>query len=156
MAKIRPRVPIGIPIAAVVLFILGLVAGPIIESTVPEEKLATNVLISAIPFIFIFVAIVLVFITIVWLVATALGNNIPERIHRPIETICIAGIALGVVAMFQPWSLALYRIGFFVLLISTLSFILWSHVIPKGVRRQEEIGSVSISEFEKGDIEGSQ
>ncbi len=155
MAKIRPRVPIGIPIAAVVLLILGLVAGPFIESSVPEEQLATNVLISAIPFLLIFVAIILALITIIWLVATALSNNIPERTYRPIETILIAGIVLGVVGLFQPWSFAVYRYSFQVLLISTLAFILWSHVIPKGVRRQEET-SLSIGEFEQSETKGGE
>jgi hypothetical protein len=138
-----------------VLLILGYFAGPIIQSSVPEEKLATNVLLSAIPFILVFVAIVLVFITIIVLVASVLNHNIPERTYRPIETVIIAGIVLGVIGMFQPWSFTLYRFGFSVLLISTLAFILWSHVIPKGMRRQEELGSVSVSEFEKGDVEGT-
>ncbi len=152
MAKIRPRVPIALPISVVLLLILGFFAGPFIESTVSEEQLATNVLLSAIPFILIFVAIVMTFITIIVLVSSVLSHNIPERIYRPIETVCILGIVLGVVGMFQPWALAVYRYGFFLLLISTLAFILWSHVTPKGVHRQEELGSVSISEFEKGDV----
>ncbi len=138
MAKIRPRVPIALPISVVVLLILGFFAGPVIKSTMSEEQLATNVLLSAIPFILIFVAIVLTFITIIVLVASVLSNNIPERIYRPLETVCILGIVLGVVGMFQPWSLAVYRYGFFLLLISTLAFILWSHVTPKGTGREEE------------------
>jgi hypothetical protein len=146
MVKIRPRVPIGLPIAMVVLVILGILAGPFIRSRVTEEQLAKNVLLHAIPFILIFVAIVLGLISFIWLVASVLNNNIPPRVHRPIEAIFIGGIVLGAVGMFQPWFFIAYRIGFHVLLISTLCFIVWSHIIPKGARRQEEIGSVSISQ----------
>jgi len=139
--KIRPRVPIGLPIAAVVLLVLGILAGPQIRSMISEEALAKNVLLNAIPFILIFVAIILFYIIIIWLVASVLNNNIPLRIHRPIELACMVGIVLGVVGMFQPWWFAVYRIGFVVLLVSTLSYILWSHITPKGIRREEELPS---------------
>jgi len=49
--------------------------------------------------------------------------------------VLIAGIALGVLGMFQPWLFVLFKISFFVLLLSTLSFILWSHVLLKRARR---------------------
>lgn len=140
MAKRRPRVPIGLPLAAVVLLILGIVAGPQIRSSFSEETLVKNVLLNAVPFILIFLAILLIYITLIWQVAGVLNNRIPARIHRPIETICMAGIVLGVVGMFQPWWFAAYRIGFLVLLVSTLAHILWSHVTPKEVRRQEDLG----------------
>ena len=150
----KPRVPIALPISAVVLFVLGIIAGPAIQAIASEEQLATNVLLSAIPFIFIFVAIILVFISLIVLVASVLNKNIPERIYRPIERIIIAGIILGVIGMFQPWSFSLYKIGFYVLLISTLAFILWSHVVPKGTSQPEEIGGVSIGEFEQSQVGG--
>lgn len=150
MSNIRPRVPIGLPISAVVLAILGFVIGPIIQSSFSEETLARNVLLNAIPFILIFVAIILGYITVTWLVVTGLSNNIPRRIYRPIETALIAGIVLGVGGMFQPWWFVAYRVGFIVLLVSTLGYILWSHVTPKGMRRQEEVSGVSVGEFGKG------
>jgi hypothetical protein len=50
--------------------------------------------------------------------------------------------------MFQPWSFAGYRFGFLLLFVSTLAFILWSHIVPRGVH-QEHLGSVSISDFEQ-------
>jgi Na+-translocating ferredoxin:NAD+ oxidoreductase RnfE subunit len=122
-----------------VLLILGLIAGPIIESAATEQQLATNVFLSAIPFILIFAAIILAFITLIVLVSNLLSNRIPERIYRPIERIIIAGIVLGIIAMFQPWSFVLYRIGFFMVLISTLCFIVWSHIKPwSGDSEQEE------------------
>jgi hypothetical protein len=149
MIKKRPRVPIGLPIAAVITFVLGWwVAGPVIRSTASEEQLATNVLLSAIPFVLVFVAIILTFITVIWLVASVLNHNIPMRIYRPIELTIIAGIVLGIVGMFQPWSFAAYRLGFFLLFGSTLAFILWSHIVPRGIHH-EHLGSVSISEFEQ-------
>jgi hypothetical protein len=146
MVKIRPRIPFRLLIAMVVLVILGVLAGPFIRSRATEEQLAKNVLLHAIPFILIFAAIVLGLISFIRLVASVLNNNIPLSVHRPIEAVIISGIVLGAVGMFQPWFFAAYRIGFHVLLISTISFIVWSHIIPKGVRRQEEIGSVSISQ----------
>jgi hypothetical protein len=149
MKKIRPRVPIGLPIAIVVLLILGAVAGPVIRTLFTEQQLSTNVILSAIPFVLIFAAIVLTFITLVAFVASLLNHNISPEVYRPIELTIIGGIVLGVIGMFQPWSFTAYRVGFFVLLFSTLSFILWSHVIPKGVRHIEDIGNVSISEFEQ-------
>jgi hypothetical protein len=153
MTKKRPRVPIGLPIAAVITFVLGLMAGPVIRSMASEEQLATNVLLSAIPFVLIFVAIILTFITIIWLVASVLNHNIPMRVYRPIELVIIAGIVLGIVGMFQPWSFAAYRLGFFLLFGSTLAFILWSHIVPRGIQH-EHLGSVSISDFEQKETQG--
>ena len=149
MSKIHPHVPIGLPIAAVLLLILGIIAGPQIRSAFSEETLARNVLLNAIPFILIFLAIILIYITLIRQVAGVLNSNIPARLHRLIEVICTVGIVLGVVGMFQPWWFAAYRIGFLVLLVSTLAYILWSHVIPKEVRRQEHLGSARATDAEK-------
>jgi hypothetical protein len=38
--------------------------------------------------------------------------------------VLLAGIALGVLGLFRVWLFALFEVGFFVLLLSTLSFIL--------------------------------
>ena len=148
MAKIHPRVPIGLPISVVVLLILGAIANPVLSSVVSEEQFTTNVLLSAIPFVLIFVAIVLSFISLTWLLASVLNHHISERIYRPIELTMIGGIVLGAIGMFQPWFFLAYRYGFLLLLISTLAFILWSHIVPKGTRH-DHLGSVSISEFEQ-------
>lgn len=153
MINKRPRVPIGLPIAAVITLILGLAAGPVIDSLATEEQLATNVLLSAIPFVLIFVSIVLFFIILIWLVASLLNNRIPERIYRPIEWATIAGIVLGIIGMFQPWTFAGYRYGFMLLFFSTLAFILWSHVVPKGVHA-DQLESMSVGEFEQGSVGG--
>ena len=143
MGKYRPRVPIGLPIAVGVTLLLGITAGPLISSLASEEQLAQNVLINAIPFILIFISILLAFITVIWAVATSLNNNISKRVHGVVESILIAGIVLGILGMFQPWVHDLFRWGFNLLLFSTLGFILWSHVTPKREDRPDEIGSLS-------------
>lgn len=145
--KYRPRVPIALPLIALALLALGLLAGPFIQSRATPEQLANNVLLSAIPFILIFIAIILFFITLIVLIATALSNNISVRAYRVVESILIAGIVLGIIGMFQPWLFAAYKYGFVILLISTLSFIVWSHVSPRRAEIQEEVGPVSISEI---------
>ena len=147
------RVPPGLLIAIIVLLIAGFVLGPIINNSFSEETLATNVLLSAIPFILIFVAIILTFILIIHIVSTFLNHTIETRLYISIERVIIGGIVLGIISMFQPWSFPVYRYGFLLLLLSTLSFILWSHITPKGIQRQEELGTVSISESEAFDHE---
>ena len=127
----RPRVPIRLPIAAVITLILGLAATPFIYAVTTEEQRSTNVLLSAIPFVLIFASIILFYITFIWLVATALNNQLPEKAHTLVERIIIAGIVLGIIGMFQPWVFAAYTYGFLLLLFSTLAFILWSHIVPK-------------------------
>jgi hypothetical protein len=94
-------------------------------------------MLSAMPFILIFVSILLAFITVITIVARLLSNNIEARIYRVIESIIIAGMVLGVIGMFQPWQHVFFKYGFMVLLVSTLSFILWSHIQPRRVQRQE-------------------
>jgi len=143
MAKSRLRLPIGLFIAIVVTLVLGLVASPVIKALTTEKQRATNVLLSAIPFILIFVAILLAFISLINMSASVLNDNISPRIYRAIERVLIVGIVSGIVGMFQPWLLILYKIGFLVLLVSTLGFIWWSHIKPKGVRRQKEAGFTS-------------
>ncbi len=148
MTKTRFRFPYGLIISAIVMLILGLAAGPLIRSSATEEQLVKNVLLSAIPFILIFVSILLGFITVINVVASLLNENINPRFYKIVEGIIIAGIVLGIIGMFQPWHMIFYKYGFPVLLISTLSFILWSHVKPKGVQRQEELDSVPIGDLE--------
>jgi hypothetical protein len=48
-----------------------------------------------------------------------------------VERILIALILLGIVGMFQPIVIDLYRYGFLLLLFSTLGFIVFSHMSPK-------------------------
>ena len=70
----------------------------------------------------------------------------PDDIHLPT-------FLEGIVGMFQPWSFAGYRYGFMLLFFSTLAFILWSHVVPKGIHA-DQVESISIGEFEQGSAGG--
>jgi len=151
----RPRVPIALPIIIVVLLVLGLLAGPFIESRTTEQQLADNVLLNAIPFLMIFVAILLTFITLIVIIGSMLNNNVPPRIYKIIESILIAGIVLGVVGMFQPWLFEAFKYGFVLLLVSLLLFMVWSHVSPRRETLQQEeksgaVGGGSPSNIESG------
>lgn len=53
-------------------------------------------------------------------------------IHRDrAEAIVIAALFFGVLSMCQPFSIALFRAGFFVTLLSTIAFIVVSHLTEK-------------------------
>jgi hypothetical protein len=136
MGKIRPLIPVKLLVAAAVVFGLSFAARPLIGALVPPEQAASDVLIIAIPFLLIFVPIILAYMSVIVFVGKLLKERVPERVYRAIEYVFIAGIALGILSMFQPWLFALFKIGFLVLLASTLGFILWSHVIMKRTRRQ--------------------
>jgi hypothetical protein len=124
--------PRGMPISAAVLLVLGLIAMQVMPSVVSEEQMARNVLLAAIPFILIFAAIIIAFMSLVWYASSKLSGNVPEKTYRPLEYALMGGILLGIFLMFQPWVFILFRIGFYLLLASTLLYILWSHVRPKG------------------------
>jgi hypothetical protein len=143
MAKKRFRFPITLPLIATVLLVLGLLAGPFIKARATPEQLANNILLSAIPFVLVFVGILLYFITLIVIIARLLDNNISPRIHGIILSVLIAGIVLGILGMFQPWLFQAYKYGFILLLFSTLGFIVWSHVTRKREQTQEEARPVS-------------
>jgi uncharacterized protein YneF (UPF0154 family) len=151
----RPRVPVTLLIVIAVLLVLGIVAGQYINATMTEEQLADNVFINAIPFVLIFAAIILTFIAVIVVVASMLDNNISARTHRIVEQILIVGIVLGVVGMFQPWVFEGYKFGFLLLLISTLCFILWSHITPKRELVQEEAAAGPLGGSVQSDLESS-
>jgi hypothetical protein len=146
MAKTRLRIPVKLFIAIAITLVLGLASGPFIKAVTTPKQQATNVLLSAIPFILIFVSILLTFISLINMSASLLNNNISMRMFKTIERMLIAGIALGIFGMFQPWLLILYKIGFLVLLFSTLGFIWWSHIKPKAIRRNKVALSTSSNE----------
>ena len=127
----RPKIPVVLLVISVILLILGLLAGPFINSRATPEQLADNVLLNAIPFVLIFVSILLLFISVIVIVGSMLNHNVPPRIYKIIESILIAGIVLGVLGMFQPWVFAAYKYGFILLLVSLLLFMVWSHVAPR-------------------------
>jgi hypothetical protein len=135
MAKIRSLVPAKLLVSAAGALILSPIARPVIETLATPEEMSENVLFSAIPFILVFVAIVLVYMALIVFAGKLLSNRVSEGVYHIIEYVLIAGIGLGVFGMFQPWLFISFKISFLVLLFSTLSFILWSHVILKRARR---------------------
>jgi hypothetical protein len=146
MAKNRLRIPIKLLIIIAVSLVLGLLAGPFIRSRFTEEQLVDNVILNAIPFLLIFISIILGFIALITVISSLVSNRISSRSYHFIERILIGGIVLGVVGMFQPWVFFAYRYGFLVLLFSTLTFIVWSHITPKGEMVEQEIGPLAVQE----------
>jgi hypothetical protein len=135
MVKIRSLIPVKLLVSAAVVLILSPIARPVIETLATKEQVSQNVLLTSIPFVLFFVSLVLAYMALIVFAGKMLSNRVPEGVYRTIEYVLIAGIALGVLGMFQPWLFALFKIGFFVLLLSTLSFILWSHITLKRARR---------------------
>lgn len=102
-----------------------------------------EVLIKAIPFVAVFVSIVLAFICLIVVVAVSFGGRVPARTYRPVEGIIIAGILLGVVGLFQWWKPFAYQYGFLLLLVSVLLFIVWSHFEPMPARAGKRLPPIS-------------
>lgn len=84
-----------------------------------------------------FLIILGLFITFIRWVSHRLSERIAQSTFALVERIIIGGIVLGVLGMFQPWLFIGYKIGFFVLLFSTLAFIVWSHVTPAATQYDE-------------------
>jgi len=76
-----------------------------------------------------------------------LSGNISSGLFGPVEKTLIAGILLGVAGMFQPWAISAYRVGFHLLLASTLTYIVWSHIRPGAV--QPDDGEISESQMDE-------
>jgi hypothetical protein len=132
------RIPVGFAIAIVVVLALGGLFKLYTDSQLSEQR-QQEVLIKAIPFVAVFVSIVLVFVCLIVIIAVLLNGKVPQRTYNPIEWIIISGIFVGVVGLFQMWKLIglfkgwklfPYQYGFLVLLVSLLLFMVWSHVSP--------------------------
>lgn len=149
MTKGRKRLLIGMLIVALGFIVVGVIDTQIVAATLTPQNLADNPLAGGIPFLLIFVGILLSYIDLIIFMATKLNNRVSEKIFRPIERLLIAGIVLGIVGMFQPFVMTFYTLGFIVLFVSLFGYIAWSHIVPRGEHRGGEIGSVSITEVEK-------
>jgi hypothetical protein len=123
----------GLGGSALIVTLVGLLFGPFSRAVLSEEALG-DVIVQAIPFVAFFVAIILLFILSVSLLSIRLHVKVPNRTHRAVEFITILGIVAGIVFLFQSWSMTPYRYGFTLLLLSTLSFILWSHIAPRSAK----------------------
>ncbi len=125
--RFRPLITGGIVVA--VLLILRLILPGLLPSLAGQVA----------SFLTVFLAILMAFIFLIAFASSELGGEIPRRLYSLIEGATIAGILLGVVGMFQPWAMLGYRIGFHLLLLSTLAFTLWSHVSPKMASRTDTV-----------------
>lgn len=142
----------------ILLWALGAALIPVVDSVDPKTK-ADNVILNGIPFILLFIGIIVAFIDSIIFAATKWNNKISHRTYSIIERSLIGGIVFGVVGMFQPFTIYWYTLGFIVLLLSTLGYIFWSHIIPRlpielAAHPHEGLGSVSIGEIEKHQVQG--
>jgi Na+/melibiose symporter-like transporter len=128
--------PNRILVVAAALVIAALITGPLINGLSDKDR-ADNALLTGVPFILAFVALVLVFIYVIIAVAKALNNQIPQRTYQVIERIIIAGVVVGVVGMFQPWVLGGYQAGFLLLIACFITFNIWSHISPRPAERAQ-------------------
>jgi hypothetical protein len=128
--------------SALIIVVIGQLFNPIIGGLLSEQA-RNGVLVRSIPFVTIFIAIILSFILLIVLVAIRFNGKVPGRSYRGVEYTAIAGILVGVICLFQPWTIVPYRYGFLLLLGSTLGFILWSHVVPASARADENLPSLS-------------
>ena len=115
---------------AILLWVVGIATIPVVAS-LDEPTRAENTILSGIPFILIFIGVIVAFIDFTIFMATRWNNKLPDTVYRPIERIFIAGIIFGIIGMFQPFTVTLYTFGFILLLISTIGYIFWSHIIPR-------------------------
>lgn len=123
---------------AIIFVVIGLIF-PSIRESIADERTRTGVLMQAIPFVAFFIAVLLTFILLIVIAAKRYNGRLHYRAYRPIELCAIVGILSGVVLLFQPATFVAYRYGFGLLLISTLGFILWSHVTPKSAKADVEL-----------------
>jgi hypothetical protein len=68
-----------------------------------------------------------------------------QKTYRRVERTIIALMLVGIAGMFQPMAIGLYRYGFLLLLLSTILFIIISHVAPKP-ETSEAAGPVSLEQ----------
>ena len=83
-------------------------------------------------FVIGFIAVLSAFIPFVVIASRRLSVVVSPRVFSVVEAIIIGGILLGAAGMFQQWASGGFKVGFLVLLFSTLAFIVWSHMTPKG------------------------
>ena len=92
---------------------------------------------EAIYFVIGFVVVIVGFIFLVATIARKTYEKVPSNVYKIIEGVIIFGIIFGVFSIFQPWIKELYTYGFTILLVSTILFIIWSHVTPKPLEKAD-------------------
>jgi hypothetical protein len=134
--KIKPA--FTLPVISVLLVIFGILYNRYILVLIPVEEQINNVILTAVPFICYFVAILLVYIFLINLFSQILNHRISPQLHRSLNILIIAGIIGGILMMLQPFTIILFKASFMVVLISLLLFIFWSHIIPAHVVEEDE------------------
>ncbi|MBE2181826.1 MAG: hypothetical protein IAE89_00235 [Anaerolineae bacterium] len=126
---------------AIIALIISLLAPTLIQSL--DENIRDQVLIQSIPFFSAFVAILMTYILIIALLMIRFTGKIPHRIYRPVDMLITIGIIGGIVCLFQPFIFVAFRYGFQLLLLSTLLFIVWSHIVPRKAKQDTLMPAVS-------------
>jgi hypothetical protein len=142
------HLPIGLLISAALLVLLGVLFRPVGGLLIVADRMENDIFLIAIPFLATFIAIILTFIFSIFVIARLLNGQLSSRTYSIIEGIILGGIGLGVFSMFQPLSHVIFSKGFLLLLGATLSFIVWSHIVPRGAQTPEDAGPVSVRELE--------
>lgn len=125
----------GSAIAAVVIGVLFRLLSPVVFPPGVRDQ----VIVLAVPFVGIFAALILLFILSITLASVRFRKIVPLRTHRPVELLTIAGILLGIFALFQPFHRGPYTFGFGLLLLSTLAYIFWSHIEPRTAKTSTDL-----------------
>ena len=97
-----------------------------------------TVLVSGVPFLLVFVAILLTYIGLIILISRYFSGYLAEKNFYRLFYTCMGGIVIGILFMFQPVTQSLYTIGFTLLLVSLLSFIAVSHITPRREAAEEK------------------
>jgi hypothetical protein len=139
--------------AAIIAFTIALLF-PVISNALLSEEARKAVLVNAVPFFAAFVGILLLFILLIFMVALRYNGKIPGRCYSGIEYTIIAGILGGIICLFQSFSFVPYRYGFVLVLVSLLSFILWSHVVPAAARQTTNLPPLGNRQHLIGGIAG--
>ena len=84
MTKGRKRLLIGMLIVALGFIVAGVIDTQIVAATMTPQGLADNPLAGGIPFLLIFIGILLAYIDLIIFMATKLNNRISENVFRPI------------------------------------------------------------------------
>ena len=93
--RVITPLPKAMPIIALILLVLGLALSPFIQDIFAEEQLNKNPLLSGIPFLLVFISIILFFMSFTWWVSNRLNFRVSDKAYQIIEKITIGGIVLG-------------------------------------------------------------
>ena len=133
----RFRPPYKLLVVIVILLAAGFMVLPV-TSKAPEKITAMTVLVSGVPFLLVFAAILLTYIGLIILISRYFNGYLLEKNFYRLFYTCMGGIVIGILFMFQPVTQSLYSIGFTLLLVSLLSFIAVSHITPRREAAEEE------------------